>query len=214
MDVSEILTELNDHGFEDTPSSRKVAILNDTIADVCSREPWPFLEKELTLTFNGTDAFPSNWPSDFSKMIGISNTDGSSLTWSRWADLRKQFRNTLTQGGAPLYFYFVKSRVKLYPVPGSGTALNLEYVCWHPEVAESTLEASILIPSRHHRIIVVGTLSKLYAMEDDPELSALFKATYDERLRVMREDLLRDQYVQTDSILVFEDDYLDEGYYH
>ena len=213
MDVSEILSELNDHGFEDTASSRKVAILNDTIADVCSREPWPFLEKEIRLTFNGTDAFPSNWPDDFSKEIGIHSPDSSyTLKFERWEVLRRKFSTALTTVGTPTHYYFVKNRLSVYPIPGASDRLDMEYICWHPEITEASLEADILVPARHHRALIVGTLLKLYAMEDDPELSALFKTTYDERLRVMREDLIRVSY-DTDNVLMFEDDYLDSGYY-
>jgi hypothetical protein len=210
MDVADILSELNDHGFEDTASSRKVSILNDTVADVCSREPWPFLEKEITLTFNGSSAVPTNWPSDFSKEVGVNSPAGYKLTWERWDALRERYATDLAATGAPRHFYFVKNQLKAYPIPASTDTLNMEYICWHPELSETSVEADILIPARHHRVLVVGTLTKLYAMEDDPELSQLFQGMYQERLRMMREDLMRVQYAP-DSILVFDDDL--DGYY-
>lgn len=208
-DISDIIDELNDHGFEDTANSRKVSIINDTIADICSREAWPFLEDELALTFDGSTASPSNWPADFSKLIGIHSPDtGDSLDWERWEVVRKQHATMLTQEGTPELFYFVRGVLKLWPIPDSAsTTLNMEYLVWHPDVTENSVAADILIPSRHHRTLVLGSLYKLYAMEDDPELSALFQKQYEERIQMMREDLIRVQYDTPDSILVFEDDY-------
>jgi len=64
MDVSEIIDDLEDHGFEDTSEARKLAALNDTLWDVTGREPWPFLEKSVALSFNGSSSTPTNLPSD------------------------------------------------------------------------------------------------------------------------------------------------------
>jgi len=51
MTIADILTELDDHGFQDISSVRKMGYINDVTADICSREPWPFLE-------DSTDTFP------------------------------------------------------------------------------------------------------------------------------------------------------------
>ena len=213
MDASQVIDELNDHGFEDTTSTRKVAILNDTVADVCSREHWPFLEKELVLTFDGSSAVPSNFPADFSKLVGLTDpSTGNRIKWERWEVLRAYFANALDASGTPEYYYFVKNQLKTYPTPGSGQTLDLSYICWHPEVLEATVEADILIPARHHRVLVVGTLYKLYAMEDDPELSAVFKDEYERRIGMMREDLMRVQYDRPDRIFALDDDPFDSYY--
>lgn len=213
-DVIDLIDELNDHGFEDTVTSRKVGIINDTIADICSREPWPFLEKESDLTFNGSSAAPTNLPSDFSKVLGIQDTSlGNSIVFERWEVIRKKFGTqvTATNLGDAEYYYFVKAQPRIYPTPGASTTLHLEYVCFHPEVDETTLEAGILIPARHHRAITLGSLYKLYSMEDDPELAQVFEQEYEHRLSIMREDLIRVQYDSPDHIYVTDMDYYDDG---
>lgn len=210
-DVAGLISELDDHGFADTPSARKVGILNDTIADVCSREPWPFLEKELQLTFDGVNAAPANSPADFSKAIGLHDpVSAAPIQWERWEVVRKRHANQLTLLGlgAPQNYYFVGGKLKVWPIPASTQTIDLDYVCFHPTVTAGTLEAAILVPARHHRVLVLGSLYKLYSMEDDPELSAVFSTEYEHRISIMREDLIRVQYDTSDRIFAqYPDDY-------
>lgn len=212
--VADIISELDDHGFADTATARKVGIINDTVADICSREPWPFLEKEIDLTFNGSSAAPTNLPSDFSKVLGIQDTNlGNSIAFERWEVIRKKFGSqvTATNLGDPIYYYFVKAQPRIYPTPGATASLHLEYVCFHPTLAQSDVEAAILIPPRHHRAIVLGSLYKLYSLEDDPELAQVFEQEYEHRISIMREDLIRVQYDSPDHIYVTDMDYFDDG---
>ena len=44
MDVEAMISDIDDHGFEDSSEERKLAVLNDVYQDVLSREAWPFLE--------------------------------------------------------------------------------------------------------------------------------------------------------------------------
>lgn len=203
--VADLIDELNEHGFEDTVTERKVAVLYDTIQDICSREPWPFLEKNVTLTFDGTNGYPSNWPTDFSKVLSIIRpADGRTIQWERRETLRKRYANVLTQAGIPEWYSFLGGRANFLPIPTVSESLDMDYICTHPVIAESSVEADILIPARHHRVIAVGGLYKLYMLEDDPELAQVFRAEYEARLQVMREDLSRLQYDRPDRILVLD----------
>lgn len=210
-DVSALVSELDDHGFADTASARKVGVINDTIADICSREPWPFLEKEFQLTFDGANGLPSNFPADFSKAVGLHDpATGFPIAWERWEVIRKRFANQLNVLGlgSPINYYFVAGKLKVYPIPAATQLIDLDYICFHPTVTAATLEAGILVPARHSRVIVLGSLYKLYSMEDDPELSTVFATEYEHRLSIMREDLIRVQYDTSDRIFVQDaDDY-------
>lgn len=217
--VAEWITELDEHGFEDTSSIRKVAILNDTVWDVCSREPWPFLEDSVTLTYGGSLATASNFPTDFSKVLSLTDpTNGTTIRWERWEVVQKQYPTTMTDTGlgAPQLYYNRANEINVYPVPSSSDTLTLNYIKWPTELTANSVEADILIPPRHQRVVLLGTLAKLYAMEDDPELSALFKEDYENRIGMMREDLIRFQYDLADHIFVVnEDDYdINNGYYN
>lgn len=189
MDMSEIVSELTDHGFEDTSLARKVAVVNDTYFDLCSREAWPFLEKQASLSFTGGDT-PAFQPSDFSKVISLVNpTSGQVLVSTRLDDFAQSFSTSAANVAAPFRYYFVANQIHVYPTPPAGTSLSLNYVSKPPELTDTSVEADILIPAQHHRTLVMGALAKLYLMEDDPELASAFNAMFEARIQTMRADV-------------------------
>lgn len=208
MDVSEILTELTDHGFEDTSTERKLAKVNDALWDIESREPWPFLEKTATLNFNGASPAATNLPADFKAVLWLyDNTNGVTLWPERLSTVRDRYGNTINQVSDPASYYFVAGELRLYPVPASSTGrFQLDYMATQTEVTENTLQAAILIPPRHHQAIVLGALWRLYKMEDDPENGNAFQIDYENRLQQMHEDLFRRQYQRSDQIFVVDED--------
>lgn len=209
MTIAEMVTELNEHGFEDTSSVRKLAILNDTIWDICSREAWPFLESSLELTFDGSSPVPSNFPADFSKALSLTDAaTGNVIRWERWEVVAKTYPSSIESPGLGYAqaYYFRNNQLRVFPLPASNMTLDLNYVKWPAELALDAAEGDIVIPARHHRSIILGALYKLYAMEDDPELSSLFKAEYESRVSMMRDDLIREQFDLADRIFVLDDD--------
>lgn len=205
MNVADIVAELDDHGFSDTASTRKLAFLNDTVWDICSRLPWSFLEAEVDLTFDGTNPQPTNWPANFKAALMVTDpTTGNQIRWERWDSVQRTFANAMTQGGAPNVYYFVAKKGRFYPVPGASQTLHMLYLRRHPTLLQSDLESAILIPADHHEAITLGTLVKLYRMEDDPELSILFKGEFEERLAKMTEDLERTQYDSNDMVFMVD----------
>ena len=212
MDVSEILSELVDHGFEDTSTERKLAKINDAMWDIESREPWPFLEKTTTLDFDGTSPSPTNMPADFKTVIWLyDNSNGVTIWPERLSTIRDRYGSVLTQVSDPASYYFVGGQIRLYPVPPVSTArFQLDYVATQAEVIESTLQSAILLPPRHHQAIVLGALWRLYKMEDDPENGSMFQVDYENKIMQMREDLFRRQYQRADQIFVIDED--DEYY--
>jgi hypothetical protein len=208
MDVSEILSELVDHGFEDTSTERKLAKINDAIWDIESREPWPFLEKTVSLNFDGTSPTPTNMPADFKTALWLyDNTNAVTIWPERLSTVRDRYGNTIGQVGDPASYYFVAGQIRLYPVPPASTGrFQLDYIATQTEVVEGTLQASILLPPRHHQTIVLGALFRLYKMEDDPENGNMFQVDYENKIQQMHEDLFRRQYQRSDQIFVVDED--------
>lgn len=201
MDISDVLDELDDHGFSDTAQERKLSVVNDTIQDICAREPWPFLEASAAITLSAGDEAPT-LPARFRAAIGlIIPSQGVVMTPERLDTIAKTYPNSLASTGLPYFYYFVGSELRVLPVPGTDYAAMLFYLQDHPEVDENTLGTELLIPSRHHRAIVLGSVTKLYAMEDDPELSALFNQQYEERLARMESDSWKRQYDRPDRVV-------------
>lgn len=208
MDVSEILSELVDHGFEDTSTERKLAKINDALWDIESREPWPFLEKTVALNFDGTSPTPTNMPADYKQALWLyDNTNGITIWPERLSTIRDRYGNQLTTVSDPSVYYFVGNTLRLYPIPPASTSrVQLDYIATQPEVIETDVSATILLPPRHHQAIVLGALYRLYKMEDDPENGNMFQVDYENKIQQMREDLFRRQYQRTDHIFVIDED--------
>lgn len=208
MDVSAILTELTDHGFEDETTERKLAMINDTLWDIESREPWPFLVKTATLNFDGSSASPTNLPTDFKQVLWLyDNTNAITLWPERLSTVRDRYGNQLSTVSDPSVYYFVGNSLRLYPIPTASTGrFQLDYVATQEAVTETSLEATILLPKRHHRAIVLGALWRLYKMEDDPENGNMFQIDYENKIQQMREDVFRQQYQRADQIFVIDED--------
>ena len=60
MTAAEIIAEIDDAGFDDKDTSIKLSALNEVYWEVCGLEPWPFLEKTVTLAFDGSSGVPTN----------------------------------------------------------------------------------------------------------------------------------------------------------
>ena len=50
MTIDDMFNELNLYGFDDLENSQKLILLNEAYLDITTREPWPFLEKLVTIT--------------------------------------------------------------------------------------------------------------------------------------------------------------------
>lgn len=182
MNVSDILSDLSDHGFEDTGIDRKLAVINETLWDVAGLESWTTLVKGVTLTFAGGSATPSNMPTDFRQLVSVGRADAaaSRLLKFRLDDFVAKYSNALTAAGPPTMYYFEGATLKFYPVPLNTNTVRMDYVYVPVAVDETTLEASVWLPKQYHRqIIVNGALYRLYLMEDDPELAQQFLQLYD-----------------------------------
>ena len=201
-----MIDEMNDHGFTDTSVTRKVALLNDTVWDICSREPWPFLEKSAILDFDGTNPSPTNFPTDFRSLLSLVRTDnGDPLDPERYDVMERKYGQTLTSVGQPVAYYFLSNKLNIYYVPSSSTTLRMEYLSNHPELTSASVETDFLIPREHHRAVLLGTLYKLYDMDDDYDIGASFQAQYEDRIIKMRNQLWIRQYDRPDRIYGIDD---------
>lgn len=211
--VTDMIAEMDDHGFGDTTTIRKVSLLNATVSNLCAIEPWPFLEKTIQLSFDGTSGKASNFPADFRAQLTLTDpSTGRTINHERADVLRKRYASQWGLVDSPLYFYKETGIIRAYPLPTSGYKLDSLYLCVHPVLTSGSLETDILLPPRHHRVLVAGTLYKLYTLEDDPELGQVFKQEYKDNIADMREDLVQQQYDRPDRIWVTDDDDYDMYY--
>jgi hypothetical protein len=107
MTPQEILDEVDAHGFGDTDILRKVAALNYAIRNMAQRKPWPFLEKVMTLTFDGVSPTPSNAPADLRAVMKVVDYTGGSpqrIRYSRTDDAEEQYDLSVVARGDPLFY--------------------------------------------------------------------------------------------------------------
>lgn len=207
MDVATMITDLGDHGFMDTSADTKLRMIQDAIWEIEGLRPWPFLDATATLSFDGTSASPTTPPANFKAALKVKDlATGQNLEPTTLQDLEEAVGTQLTQVAAPRVYYVEAEQLKLWPVPPAGTSLRLRYIRQSAAVTASTLSAEILLPARHHRLIVLGALVRLYDMEDDVELSQRFQQHFETRLERMVEDLFRKQYDRPEYIRVNDPD--------
>lgn len=210
MDVSRMLTVIGNVGFSDVDSTTLVEKINDAYHDVCSLEPWPFLEKSVNLTFDGTTSVPTNSPSDLRAVIKLVDTaSGVTLLPIRIEEHLDRHVSNLTLQANPIFYYFIGSQLNVYPVPSSDTTTNnlqLIYVAAEPDLTSGTLSAQILLPSFAHRIIVDQVLSALYLDEDDEAQSDYYQFRADRRLARVRYRFWQRNYDRSDTIDVLDED--------
>lgn len=198
MLVSEMISEIQDHGFEDLSSARILGWLNDTYLSLCAEEPWPFLEATATPTVNASGLITA--PTDINKVLSLTDTStGTVLIPKRANEFTKMFASNLSLAGSPAYYYYLADSIFIYPIPTTAT-LNIKYIKV-PAALTVSPDSSPIFPSAHHRLVVVGALVKAYAMEDDPEQAAAFMSMYDAQYQKMRQNLwIKWQYDRPDNI--------------
>ncbi len=215
MSPQDIIDALNDYGFTDTTTPRKVEKINSTIFDITTREPWPFMETTVDLDFDGTSAVPSNWPTDFQSDLDIVSLDtGRKLQPMRLQEADVSLNLALQQSGTPLYYFFIGRELHVAPIPPATTGgYRMRYIRRHPTLSQSDPESAILLPVEHHEIILLGVLSKLYDMEDDTDLSVRFQQLYEKKYNDMRGSVWMRQYDRPDHIVITDAYDYDFDYY-
>jgi hypothetical protein len=207
MDVEAMIDELEDHGFDDASDERMLAVLNDAYWDACAREPWPFLEKTVVLSFDDDSGGTSDeWPTDFRAAFTMAVTTGNTISSAskvkrmRYDDWLEQYGAT-TASGIPLVWYTIGNTAYFYPTPSSDIKITMGYLQQPAALADATAETDIVIPVAFHRSVIVnGALFKLYAMEDDTDIAPTFETYYERGLQNMREYCWRKDYSTQDIV--------------
>lgn len=213
MDVSEFLTAFADYGFEDSSTTTKVRALQGAIRELERRRPWPFLQTSITLTFNGSSDVATNLPSNLRAVLRMKDLQtGRRVRHLRLDDFEDVVGKDYSRAGAPLFYYFEGTQLRVWPIPPASTTLKTRYLQRSADITSGTLEADILIPAAYHETLLFAGVMRLADMEDDPEVAQRVEALYRASLEEMVEDAFRQQYDEQDYIHVIDPDdvYSDE----
>lgn len=212
MTLDEMYAEMELYGFDDFEDAQKLTLLNEAYFDIVTREPWPFLEKVVTVTIpSGTDKITNN-PSvlvssaqitDLNSVLSFVDTTNDLVVVPERGDVIEKNYRTTDYSGEARYYYFIGEDLYLYPA-SNGATYRLYYT--RTPVAATSTSDTFMIPTRHHSIIVYGALVKAFLVNDDPQ-SAVFQNLFESRYQQMRNDLWVQQYDRTDRIHVVSDSY-------
>lgn len=203
MTIDEMFTEMDLYGFEDFDDDAKLILINEAYFDIVTREAWPFMEGLTNITQPANDD-ALNVPTNFQAVLSlVDSTNNIVLEPERNDVIEKNIRIGLDSGN-PTKYYFVGDTLYLYPSDNTGTTYRLYYIKSPSVLTTSSLPADILIPVRHHSIIVYGALVKAFLVNDDPQ-AAVFQNMFESRYMQMRNDVWMRQYDRPERIHVITD---------
>jgi hypothetical protein len=201
--IDEMFTEMDLYGFEDFDDDAKLILINEAYFDIVTREAWPFMEGLTNITQPANDD-ALNVPTNFQAVLSlVDSTNNIVLEPERNDVIEKNIRLNDTTG-TPTKYYFVGDTLYLYPSDNTGTTYRLYYIKSPSVLTTSSLPADILIPVRHHSIIVYGALVKAFLVNDDPQ-AAVFQNMFESRYMQMRNDVWMRQYDRPERIHVITD---------
>ena len=226
MLLQEMYDQMSLYGFDDFEDSNKLLLLNEAYYDIATREPWPFLEKQIDVTVpNGQSKVTNNnvtYQTSTGTLTSIGDLDSvlSFIDVSNRVVMVPERLDVIEKNYVvnnlnvfPERYYFVNEEMMLYPEARGDTDYLLTYLAKPVAIQDTGADTdsnSFLVPARHHSILVYGALVKAFLVNDDPQ-AAMFQNMFEQRYQQMRNNLWLNQYDRTDRIHVLTDSY-DWGY--
>lgn len=203
--MSDWIDTMEDYGFDDLDRTTLARLLDDAHKELCLREPWPFLEREESVTQAANDNTVTT-TNTINKVLALVNTTNRYVLVPLRSDEQlKDYVNDLSLTGDPTHYYFINDTLYLWPTPAASTNLSIRFLTVPSTLVETSADASVLWPSRHDSVVLYGALSKAYFINDDPQGAAL-QQVMEARLQTARADLWMKQYDRTDRVIVLDDD--------
>lgn len=203
MTIDQMFTEMDLYGFEDFDDDAKLILINEAYFDVVTREAWPFMEGLATIAQPSADD-TLNVPTNFQAVLSLVDTDNNIVLEPERNDVIEKNVRLNADSGSPNKYYFVGETLYLYPSDNTGTTYRLYYIKAPSTLTVDSVVADILIPARHHSIIVYGALVKAFLVNDDPQ-AAVFQNMFESRYMQMRNDVWMRQYDRPERIHVITD---------
>ena len=191
MTIDQMFAEMDLYGFEDFDDDAKLILINEAYFDIVTREAWPFMEGLATIIQTSNDD-TLNVPSDFQAVLSLIDSQNNIVLEPERNDVIEKNIRLNSDSGSPNKYYFVGDTLYLYPSDNTGTTYRLYYIKSPSVLTASSAVADILIPVRHHSIIVYGALVKAFLVNDS-------------RYMQMRNDVWMRQYDRPERVHVITD---------
>ena len=203
MTIDQMFAEMDLYGFEDFDDDAKLILINEAYFDIVTREAWPFMEGLATIIQPSADD-TLNVPSNFQTVLSLVDSQNNIVLEPERNDVIEKNIRLNADSGSPNKYYFVGETLYLYPSDNTGTTYRLYYIKSPSVLTASSAVADILIPVRHHSIIVYGALVKAFLVNDDPQ-AAVFQNMFESRYMQMRNDVWMRQYDRPERVHVITD---------
>ena len=203
MTIDQMFTEMDLYGFEDFDDDSKLILINEAYFDIVTREAWPFMEDRAIIVQPSADD-TLNVPTDFQAVLSLVDTTNNIVLGPERNDVIEKNIRLNADSGSPNKYYFVGETLYLYPSDNTGSTYRLYYIKAPETLTTSSVEADILIPARHHSIIVYGALVKAFLVNDDPQANT-FQNMFETRYQQMRSDVWMRQYDRTERVHIVTD---------
>jgi hypothetical protein len=206
--MSDWLDTMEKYGFDDIERTMLARLVDDAHKESCLREPWPFLERQETITQAANDNTVST-TATLGKVISLVNTSDSIVLVPLRTDTQlKNSLYALDTTGVPTNYYFIGDDLYLWPTPESTKTLRIRFLTEPATLTKDSDDTAILWPSKHDSVILYGALSKAYYINDDPQGAAM-QQVMEARLQIARNDLWMKQFDRSDRLVILDDnDYL------
>jgi len=197
--IVDTVREIVDMDEVDLPLSLIQTYLRDGFDRMINLERrWSFYETSTTLsTIADTReyAFSSIGSGNFREITSMvdSTAGGFRLTLIDYDDAEKIWLNTTDTASRPLYFAHWAGSIHLFPKPDMVYTLNVRGYR-KPTYAWVTDTTGVLEPDcddRLHHALIYYAVSQAYKRQEDTELSAVYKQSFDEAVALARRELMR-----------------------
>jgi hypothetical protein len=156
---------------------------------------WPFLQTSATLSTVANQReylLSSIGAGNFSDIISIFDGSGigARLTLVSHDDAEATWGGDPEATGRPMHYSIWESKLNLWPMPNGVFTLSLrgyrKPIDW---TANTTTEVDA--DARLHQALVYYAISQVYQLQEDVQLAAFYRSSFDENVRLVASDIMK-----------------------
>ena len=189
--------DITDLDEADLPSSLIVSYLKDGFQRIINLERrWPFLETTYTLsTVAGQRDYPTSsiGSGDLREVTSVldNSTSGNRLSLISIDEAEAVWHGSFDTPTRPLFYAEWGDVIKLYPKPDTVYPLTVRGYRKTSYTWTTNLNLQVDCDERLHNAIAYYAVAQAYKRQEDPELSNVYKQSFDEAVMLARKELMR-----------------------
>ena len=189
--------DITDLDEADLPSSLIVSYLKDGFQRIINLERrWPFLETTYTLSTVADQrdyATSSIGSGDLREVTSIldNSTSGNRLSLIAIDEAEAVWHGSFDTPTRPLFYAEWGDVIKLYPKPDAVYPLTVRGYRKASYLWTTIMDVVVDCDERLHTAIAYYAVAQAYKRQEDPELSNVYKQSFDEAVMLGRKELMR-----------------------